>query len=279
MKRGIPGIRSILLTLRRGQRGFASLETAILLVAFVVVASVFTFGLTRTSLFSIGSARVSVQAGVTQAITNVLPKGSMILLEAQSTGIHTGPSDAAILTDGSAGFIAEGVAAGDTIRNITDGSSGTVNVVTATTITLSPGLAGGTENDWDVFDSYEIDMDSVGTIKFRIIPSPGSGAVGLANGATLVFFSDVNSNVKTTYAATFPTPLVDQAYWSSTWLVGDGPSLDGDEEVEFLVNVKNLTTPLLANKSFSIEIIPESGAAISYKRTTPLEITKMMDLH
>ena len=113
----------------------------IVLVAFVSIGAVFAYTVTTTGLFSGEKAQQSAQAGVTQARSTVLPKGSMILSEAQSTGSHTGPSGAAMLTDGTAGFIAEGVAKGDIIRNITDGSSGTVDVVTPTTITLNQTLA------------------------------------------------------------------------------------------------------------------------------------------
>ena len=279
MNLGIPSIRGILMTLRRDQRGFSSMETAILLVAIMVVASVFALAIMTAGLFSAEKAQHSAQAGVTQAISTVLPSGSMILSEAQSTGFHTGPNNAVMLTDGSAGFIVEGVVNGDTIRNITDGSSGTVDVVTATTITLNPALAGGADNDWDVTDSYEVDMESVGTIKFRMIRSSGADTVGLASSGTLVFFLDANNNENATYAATFPTPLVDKAYWNSTWLEGVGPGFEVGEKVELIVNVKNLNSPLLANQAFSVEIIPQAGMLISYHRTTPLEISKVMDLN
>ncbi len=279
MKRGIPIIRAILTTLRRSQRGFTSIEAAIVIVAFVVVGSVFAYTIITTGLFSSEKSQQSAQAGVLQAKSTVLPKGSMILSEAQSSGSHTGPSNAAMLTDGGAGFIAEGVVKGDTIRNVTDGSSGTVDIVTATTITLNPALAGGADNDWDVIDSYEVDMDSVGTIKFRMIPSPSADTVRFVSNSTLVSFSDANTSEIATYAATFPTPLVDNVYWSTTWLKGVGPGLEVGEEVEFSVNVKNLAAPLLANQRFSVEIIPQTGAAISYSRVTPLEMTKVMDVN
>lgn len=70
------------------------------------------------------------------------------------TGTHTGADNAASLTDAGANFAASGVYAGMLIRNTTDGSSATTTTITATQI--SGGLAGGTQNDWDTNDAYEI---------------------------------------------------------------------------------------------------------------------------
>ena len=95
----------------------------------------------------------------------------------------------------------------------------------------------------------------------------------------LVTFSDSNNSVNTTYIATFPSPLADPAYWNNTWLVGTGPGFEVGEVVEFTVNVKNLTNPLLANKPFSVEIIPQTGSANSYNRVTPSEMAKVMNVN
>ena len=280
MLHGIPSIQGLLRRVCRDQKGITGLETAIVLIAFVVVASVFAYAVITTGLFSSEKAQSSAQSGVTQAKSTAISKGSMILSEALSvttaTG-HDGLANAAVLTDTAATFITEGVVVGDAIRNTTDGSSSTITALTATTVTGV--LAGGTDNDWDIGDLYEIDMDSVGTIKFKLTPSPGADPVSLATSTTLVTYNDANNNITTTYAAAFPTPLVDPAYWNSAWLLGAGPGVDGGEVVEFTVNIKNLTTPLPANKPFKVEIIPQTGAAIAFNRVTPLEMAKVMDLN
>ncbi len=59
----------------------------------------------------------------------------------------------AILTDEDKNWVADSLI-GKTIRNITDGSSGTITDNTTTTVTVS--LSGGAENDWDNSDRYGI---------------------------------------------------------------------------------------------------------------------------
>ena len=70
------------------------------------------------------------------------------------TGTHNGGADTDRLFDSTAAFVTDRVAVGDTLKNVTDGSSCTITAVLATTITCT--LSGGTDNDWDVGDAYEI---------------------------------------------------------------------------------------------------------------------------
>ena len=78
--------------------------------------------------------------------------------ETMSTGAHDGGDDAATLTDSTADFRGKYQVGnnliGETIKNLTDGSEGTITANDATTITAT--LAGGTENDWDDDDEYII---------------------------------------------------------------------------------------------------------------------------
>lgn len=68
-------------------------------------------------------------------------------------GEHDGASDDPVLTDTTKAWTVDEFA-GQTIRNLTDGSSGKIVSNTANTITAT--LAGGIDNDWDVDDRYEI---------------------------------------------------------------------------------------------------------------------------
>ena len=82
--------------IRKDQRGITGLETAIVLIAFVVVASVFAFAVITTGLFSSEEAQSSAQAGVTAAKSTMTPKGSMVLEEAQATIVVTLPPMASL---------------------------------------------------------------------------------------------------------------------------------------------------------------------------------------
>ncbi|WP_283806368.1 LEPR-XLL domain-containing protein [Bradyrhizobium sp. cf659] len=78
-----------------------------------------------------------------------------IVLGNEASGAATAISAAGtLLTDTAPGHSFTGkVSVGDTVFNITDGSSAKVISITATTITTGA-LQGGTENDWDVGDQY-----------------------------------------------------------------------------------------------------------------------------
>lgn len=69
-------------------------------------------------------------------------------------GTHTGSGNVAILTDSSADFIKSNIKIGQKIFNTTDGSDGIITVITSTTIEGT--LSGGTDDDWDASDAYEI---------------------------------------------------------------------------------------------------------------------------
>ena len=70
-------------------------------------------------------------------------------------GSHSGSNGASVLTDGTKNYNTNSLV-GLTIKNTTDNSQGTITGNTSTTITTSGGLSGGTDNDWDSSDSYQI---------------------------------------------------------------------------------------------------------------------------
>jgi len=74
------------------------------------------------------------------------------------TGTHKGSDNASVLFDRGADFRSNGCIEGLLVKNTTDGSSGTIaaGVLNATEDTLTVTLTGGTGNDWDNGDTYEI---------------------------------------------------------------------------------------------------------------------------
>ena len=62
----------------KNQRGITGLETAIVLIAFVVVSSVFAFAALSTGMFSSDKARETVNAGLAQTRATMELKGSVI---------------------------------------------------------------------------------------------------------------------------------------------------------------------------------------------------------
>ena len=60
------------------QKGITGLETAIILIAFVVVASVFAFTVLSTGIFSSERSKETVYAGLSEAQSSLEPRGSLI---------------------------------------------------------------------------------------------------------------------------------------------------------------------------------------------------------
>ncbi len=61
------------------QRGITGLETAIILIAFVVVASVFAFTVLSTGVFASERGKETIFAGLTEAQSSMQPRGSNIV--------------------------------------------------------------------------------------------------------------------------------------------------------------------------------------------------------
>jgi len=78
------------------ERGITGLETAIVLIAFVVVAAVFAFVVITTGLFSGQRAQETAQAGLKEARTSLAPKGSIVAIQATVAGDHDGAGNAAV---------------------------------------------------------------------------------------------------------------------------------------------------------------------------------------
>jgi flagellin FlaB len=71
-------IKRFLAKLRRAQEGITGLETAIILIAFVIVASVFSYVVLSAGLFSSQKVKEAVNAGIESTMAAVELKGDII---------------------------------------------------------------------------------------------------------------------------------------------------------------------------------------------------------
>ena len=216
---------TILGWIRHDQYGITGLETAIVLIAFIVVAAVFAFAVLTTGIFTTERARDTTVSAVGEAQSTLSPKGAAI-------------AEALAALPGGGGM-------GEVPRRV------------------------------DV-------------IKFKLANSSGAAAVDLAGATTLLTYSDENQSVNITFAAgalnlafvcSAILPTDDDVCWSHTWVIGDGPTVDGGEVVEFEVWLDEMGNDLNANQQFKIEVIPAKGAVIPISRKTPLEIAPVMNLN
>ena len=101
------------------QRGITGLETAIVLIAFVVVSSVFAFAALSIGLFSADKAKDTIQAGLAETRGSMELKGSVVL-SASTTGPSGVVSNIAFQVSNAAGGDAIDLTPGKTIIKYND---------------------------------------------------------------------------------------------------------------------------------------------------------------
>ena len=97
------------------------------------------------------------------------------------------------LTDSAATFVTSGVKAGMLVRNTTDGSIGyVVSVDSETQLTIS-GLSGGTDNDWDSGDAYQINklVQNYSSGLAVYVPLIDKVSTGTSVSTTLTYSTDI----------------------------------------------------------------------------------------
>lgn len=89
-------VNRLMQRIRRDEEGITALETAIILIAFVVVASVFAFTILSAGTFSTERGKEAIFAGLSDVQSSMEVKGSVII-SATNAGI-TGTVDAVVFT-------------------------------------------------------------------------------------------------------------------------------------------------------------------------------------
>ncbi len=105
--------------LGQDQRGLTGLETAIVLIAFVVVSSVFAFAALSTGLFTTDKAKDTIKAGLAEARGTMELKGSVIVT-ASTTGSSGIVQDITWQVTNAAAGEAIDLTVGNTIIKYTD---------------------------------------------------------------------------------------------------------------------------------------------------------------
>ena len=180
------------------QRGITGLETAIVLIAFVVVASVLAFAILSTGLISSERSKKTLTGALAETSATLVLRGT----------VHA--------------------------------------------------LARPVPPPWHITD-----------VKFQLTNASRSGeAVNLSitglNAAIVTYIDSEQSTNLTT--------------WTTDWLSGSGPLLQPGETVEINVDVSGLSPRLMLYKNFIIEVKPTVGATLVVNRTTPGELTAVVDL-
>ena len=190
------------------QRGITGLETAIVLIAFVVVSSVFAFAALSTGLFSSDKAKETIQAGLAETRGSMELKGSVILTTSVS-GTDGIVSDIAFQVANAAGGESIDLTPGKTLIKFTDDTQSKM-FVSASGFTATPLGTADSDKLLERNEVYEIQLvdleNSVhdtndDTLKstlstnttFSLEIIPPKGAVLFIERTTPVFLDDIVS--------------------------------------------------------------------------------------
>ena len=189
------------------QRGITGLETAIVLIAFVVVSSVFAFAALSTGLFSSDKAKETIQAGLAETRGTMELKGSVILTTSVS-GVEGIVSDIAFQVSNAAGGEAIDLTPGKTLVKYTDA---TQSKMFASTAGITVTALGDADSDLllERTETYEIKLIDLETglgtggdtltnllginTTFQMEIIPPKGAVLFIERTTPIFLDDINS--------------------------------------------------------------------------------------
>ena len=170
----------------RDERGITGLETAIVLIAFVVVSSVFAFAALSTGLFSSDKAKETISADLAEARGTLELKGSVVAKVSGSTGSSGVVKTIEFQVPNAAAGESIDMTPGNTVIKYSDNSQ-TVTMNASSEFTATNVAAfGDSDNLLEVGEVFEIillDMTTqlatdLGTNKnFTLELIPTSGAV------------------------------------------------------------------------------------------------------
>jgi flagellin FlaB len=230
----------------KSEKGITGLETAIILIAFVVVASVFAFTVLSTGIFASERSKETVFAGLEEAKSSIEPRGSVIAYKGN---------------EGSA----------DTVYKISFVVS---NAVAGEPVDLTPPYnTNDAASDPDIVASaeYKTVVSYVDQNQFLSDVPWSVSWVGNSNSDNLL---EEGEKAEITVwllrrdfvtQATDPTATGGVAYWAAADANGSRGMLSTD-------------TAITTNDQFTIEMKPESGAVLTIQRTAPSRLDTIMDL-
>ncbi len=246
----------------KDERGITGLETAIVLIAFVVVSSVFAFAALSTGLFSSDKSKEAIQAGLDEAqgtleVRGV--KGTATLTATTSQSIGTGDGSTTTFSMANTPVIPGSQTVYVAGTSQTYGTGYSVNFDTGlVTFVSAPASSSAITADYTYY--------TVGNVKVTLANAAGGNPVDLTGGKTIVGYLDpdtVATNI-TNYTLT------------------KHGSADADNLLEagelFELSVDVSTYGLTDYDDFILQIKPGTGAVLAIGRTVPARVEAIMDL-
>lgn len=298
----------------REQRGITGMETAIILIAFVVVASVFAFAVLSTGLFTSDKSKETIQAGLAQTRSTLETKGSA-RVSATRPAVVAGivgnlytSAGAALAAGATSGFLPhKPILPGsekvyfdcDGAKVLkTEGIHYTNNFKTGE-ITFTPALVLA---DLSVCADYT--WYKINSITVPLAISPGGVVVDLTPGVAVVGYSDPDTSAPNIFDFTLtklgsadadnllePGELIEMTITTcrNNTVPAETPvdeCLDGAgaTPTPYCLPVcasqttADLNYGLTSYDTFRISIATPTGAVLTFERTIPSNIEPVMDM-
>ena len=177
---------NLLRRFRSDQRGITGLETAIVLIAFVVVSSVFAFAALSTGLFSSDKAKETISAGLAEARGTLELKGSVIAKVSGTVGTTAVVTTIEFQVSNAAAGEAIDLTPGNTVIKYSDKNQSKTMNETSEFTSINIAAFGDTDSLLEVGEVFEITLLSLNSqlspilgtsTEFVIELVPPSGAV------------------------------------------------------------------------------------------------------
>ena len=230
--------------LRKDSRGITGLETAIILIAFVVVASVFAYTVISAGIFSSHKEKEALYAGLEEARTLMVPKGEVTAYKysVDTDGDDVGDTDSVVkvsftVTNGLAELPVDLTPAYQ--LNGTDGNLETSGLENPAVVSFS--------------DNKQLIEDAAWTVSFS----------GKSNGDYVL---------ETEEKAEITVWVVDYQYDA---VAGLHYSLGAGVADPFIDAAGNLLGP---RTTFTLQTKAERGATVIIERTLPVRLDTVMSL-
>ena len=229
---------------REHEKGITGLETAIILIAFVVVASVFAFTVLSTGIFASERSKETVFAGLEEAKSSIEPRGSVIAYKGKVGSTETIYKVAFVVSNAIAG---EPV---DLTAPYAEGEDGT-----------DPDIVSSAENKTVISftDKNQHLPDVPWTLDW----------VGNENGDSLLEEGEKAEITVWLLERNTGTAI------GSDDSVGEYAAVDVNGASGIL---QDSGTLIGTNDQFTLEVKPESGAVLTIQRTSPPRLDTVMDL-
>ena len=294
-----------------GHKGITGLETAIILIAFVVVAAVFAYTVLSAGLFSTQKSSEAVYNGLKEASNTLVTRGSLLAYKGGAgIGSSVGRIEFAVSTSTTKGTEAVDLTAPytftmGTVDTITVGAGGS-GYTSAPTVTVSGG--GGTGcTATATLTADAVTSVTVVTAGSGFVGAPtvifsgggGSGATATATltGSALTIDATHGLNTPAQISFTDNTITLPRCAWTLSWVGKHSTNylLSPGEQAVITVWLHNISNGVWSDgttangfintdhintyHTFNLEVKTASGAVLNLQRSTPALLEDVMDLH